>query len=153
MFKFKQKKNKQTIVQTVQADLMDSEQALYQMYDKLLETILTNTKRDSEQVGEHLRKLFFDLMRSADITKCVEIGAYEATFSRVCRNEYPNLDVIAYEANPYVFERFGENLKKGGVDYRFACVSAENGKQTFTCLLYTSPSPRDGLLSRMPSSA
>ena len=25
--------------------------------------------------------------------------------------------------------------------------------QTGTCLLYTSPSPRDGLLSRMPSSA
>ena len=24
---------------------------------------------------------------------------------------------------------------------------------TFICLLYTSPSPRDGLLSRMPSSA
>ena len=25
--------------------------------------------------------------------------------------------------------------------------------QRYTCLLYTSPSPRDGLLSRMPSSA
>ena len=25
--------------------------------------------------------------------------------------------------------------------------------ETITCLLYTSPSPRDGLLSRMPSSA
>ena len=25
--------------------------------------------------------------------------------------------------------------------------------QVYTCLLYTSPSPRDGLLSRMPSSA
>ena len=25
--------------------------------------------------------------------------------------------------------------------------------EAFTCLLYTSPSPRDGLLSRMPSSA
>ena len=25
--------------------------------------------------------------------------------------------------------------------------------ETVTCLLYTSPSPRDGLLSRMPSSA
>ena len=24
---------------------------------------------------------------------------------------------------------------------------------SYTCLLYTSPSPRDGLLSRMPSSA
>ena len=28
-------------------------------------------------------------------------------------------------------------------------IDAEKG----TCLLYTSPSPRDGLLSRMPSSA
>ena len=29
----------------------------------------------------------------------------------------------------------------------------EHCMQTWTCLLYTSPSPRDGLLSRMPSSA
>ena len=28
-----------------------------------------------------------------------------------------------------------------------------NPGQIFSCLLYTSPSPRDGLLSRMPSSA
>ena len=27
------------------------------------------------------------------------------------------------------------------------------GQKTYPCLLYTSPSPRDGLLSRMPSSA
>ena len=29
----------------------------------------------------------------------------------------------------------------------------EDGREIETCLLYTSPSPRDGLLSRMPSSA
>ena len=29
----------------------------------------------------------------------------------------------------------------------------KNQISTMTCLLYTSPSPRDGLLSRMPSSA
>ena len=29
----------------------------------------------------------------------------------------------------------------------------DNYKQYLDCLLYTSPSPRDGLLSRMPSSA
>ena len=33
-----------------------------------------------------------------------------------------------------------------------AVVGAEWGKPS-PCLLYTSPSPRDGLLSRMPSSA
>ena len=34
-----------------------------------------------------------------------------------------------------------------------ATFSATNGSAIITCLLYTSPSPRDGLLSRMPSSA
>ena len=38
------------------------------------------------------------------------------------------------------FEKLGEDL-----DF--------NQYITITCLLYTSPSPRDGLLSRMPSSA
>ena len=31
--------------------------------------------------------------------------------------------------------------------------SLEIDKRLYSCLLYTSPSPRDGLLSRMPSSA
>ena len=31
--------------------------------------------------------------------------------------------------------------------------NTENNKAYSCCLLYTSPSPRDGLLSRMPSSA
>ena len=44
----------------------------------------------------------------------------------------------------------------GSAAYGFAaCGSAACGSAAFscTCLLYTSPSPRDGLLSRMPSSA
>ena len=32
-------------------------------------------------------------------------------------------------------------------------ASYDKHKNPITCLLYTSPSPRDGLLSRMPSSA
>ena len=32
-------------------------------------------------------------------------------------------------------------------------VSGRAGNNSNPCLLYTSPSPRDGLLSRMPSSA
>ena len=37
-----------------------------------------------------------------------------------------------------------EALKKSGANEVYVFI---------TCLLYTSPSPRDGLLSRMPSSA
>ena len=44
------------------------------------------------------------------------------------------------------------------IDNEFAAVasdgiSAGDITQYVDCLLYTSPSPRDGLLSRMPSSA
>ena len=57
--------------------------------------------------------------------------------------------------NPYV-----ENLIEMGYD-RADCetVAVAGVDKTFpmnihgSCLLYTSPSPRDGLLSRMPSSA
>ena len=36
---------------------------------------------------------------------------------------------------------------------RGQCMTGVDQDQIKTCLLYTSPSPRDGLLSRMPSSA
>ena len=42
-------------------------------------------------------------------------------------------------------------FKKGSIGY--TSVIPVGGFQFTNCLLYTSPSPRDGLLSRMPSSA
>ena len=43
-------------------------------------------------------------------------------------------------------------VKKGGKEYVVQINELLENKYKF-CLLYTSPSPRDGLLSRMPSSA
>ena len=40
-----------------------------------------------------------------------------------------------------------------GIMQNEAMMSSEERMIYETCLLYTSPSPRDGLLSRMPSSA
>ena len=40
-----------------------------------------------------------------------------------------------------------------GLDFGFNCVLAEELAYMGTCLLYTSPSPRDRQKSRMPSSA
>ena len=40
-----------------------------------------------------------------------------------------------------------EKLRSEGFDY------PNDFEKKYDCLLYTSPSPRDGLLSRMPSSA
>ena len=43
-----------------------------------------------------------------------------------------------------------KNMKKGDLCFFY---HSNIGKEIVGCLLYTSPSPRDGLLSRMPSSA
>ena len=50
------------------------------------------------------------------------------------------------EAN-HIVQRSGENFRK----FMFSFIDI-NGKE-LCCLLYTSPSPRDATLSRMPSSA
>ena len=60
------------------------------------------------------------------------------------------------------FDRF-EDLEEQVMDYLVSvtdlkvfgcCIDfLQTATQTYLCLLYTSPSPRDGLLSRMPSSA
>ena len=48
-----------------------------------------------------------------------------------------------------------EQVVRDGVLYLRLCCGANSlvYAAMYTCLLYTSPSPRDGLLSRMPSSA
>ena len=54
-------------------------------------------------------------------------------------------------------EKFGEQIKTNYVENVAEGADAErvirNMAKDKYCLLYTSPSPRDGLLSRMPSSA
>ena len=50
-----------------------------------------------------------------------------------------------------VMFKFKELIEKNADELTKLIVS-EHGK-VYDCLLYTSPSPRDGLLSRMPSSA
>ena len=64
------------------------------------------------------------------------------------RDGWPNQDVISTAAgaddiitNTKVFDNVSDACND--LNYLFAS----------SCLLYTSPSPRDGLLSRMPSSA
>ena len=61
----------------------------------------------------------------------------------------------AYESLAQLLN-FYENIdtpKTGIEEPVFIHKTAKIGKSVYICLLYTSPSPRDGLLSRMPSSA
>ena len=53
----------------------------------------------------------------------------------------------------YRRENPGSKLKTAVTGKVKAGSKAAKRRKSYCCLLYTSPSPRDGLLSRMPSSA
>ena len=60
--------------------------------------------------------------------------------------------VEAYYTNPEL-DTVCILYSDGDVNREYYVVVDEEDHQFQACLLYTSPSPRDGLLSRMPSSA
>ena len=75
-------------------------------------------------------------------------------FSLLARRRFAPMFVVQF------LGAFNDNLLKFAMLFlaNFVIYKAEPAKAEMlaviaTCLLYTSPSPRDGLLSRMPSSA
>ena len=79
----------------------------------------------------------------------------EGTIKEICKTEITDLSEmnINYDGTRAIDGgegKFRAGISGGGKAIKFRCfVSKDNSN----CLLYTSPSPRDGLLSRMPSSA
>ena len=68
---------------------------------------------------------------------------------------YANFKHRGDQAKAIAAMRFVDNHGKATEQYPFNPNGSADGLTSVTtpCLLYTSPSPRDGLLSRMPSSA
>ena len=86
------------------------------------------------------------------ITQLAMANSQVTTESGGRQNMFPS------ETRPYIdesvsYEGYPQNAEK--VNGRWAMIGfvALLGAYVTTCLLYTSPSPRDATLSRMPSSA
>ena len=63
---------------------------------------------------------------------------------------------ILNKSNPPFYKWYEDGVTNTCYNALDIHIDQGNGKRTaliYDCLLYTSPSPRDGLLSRMPSSA
>jgi len=92
-----------------------------------MQKMLQTSRPDQSLVGRNYGVLFTNLADMAGITKSVEIGAFEAGFSMARKRKYPDLPAIAFEANPYVAEKFGPGCIAAGVDYRHRCVADKDG--------------------------
>ena len=68
---------------------------------------------------------------------------------RTCEIHYPNKNSVLNQIGKKIFLDVNEKY----YEYDLKDIFEFQLIKYYVCLLYTSPSPRDGLLSRMPSSA
>ena len=71
-----------------------------------------------------------DFYETLGVPRDAEPADIQRAYRRLARQHHPDIN------------------KDSGAEERFKDIA-----EAYDCLLYTSPSPRDGLLSRMPSSA
>ena len=86
---------------------------------------------------------FFSKYVSKEST-VIDVGAGDSLFLKNIKAKRK----IAVDLSEHVLE-----LEKFGIEVHQSLISDVTSKLAKSCLLYTSPSPRDATLSRMPSSA
>lgn len=78
-----------------------------------------------------LERLLYRVIEEARPDAFVEIGAYEAAFSRDMKTAYPDAEVLAVEANPRVFELFEGRAAAAGIGYVHKAVGEHPGVASF----------------------
>lgn len=78
-------------------------------------------------VGARVEQVFRDLCIELAPTVSLEVGAHEAEFSRWLKSEIPSAHCVAFEANPFVHEKYADDVDGTGVEYHHLAVSLVNG--------------------------
>lgn len=78
-------------------------------------------------VGRRVEKTFRELCAGLGPTLALEVGAHEAGFSRWLKDTVPEARCVAFEANPYVHEKYADEVGAAGVEYLHLAVSEVNG--------------------------
>jgi FkbM family methyltransferase len=79
----------------------------------LWETLLNHTGRVGRDQTVFLEQFYIDLCVRIGARLCIEIGAHEASGLRRLGQVLPEARLLAYEANPYVYQRFVNRVAAG----------------------------------------
>lgn len=90
-----------------------------------------NKPEDRKQSNVLLVEYFFSLIEELPISCSFEIGAFSAEFSRKLRNLRSDINVFAFEANPYNYEHFTKKENFNNIQYINKAVSNVNGTVEF----------------------
>ena len=106
----------------------DLDRAQYLAWSRTWETLGHLASVRPQRLSQRLVAFFEDLCVQLEPTHSLEIGAHEATFSRWAADHLPAAHVTAFEANPWVHEKFAPELAPTRVDYLNLCVGPVTGE-------------------------
>lgn len=92
--------------------------------------------RPRKETAQAVEQAFLALCRDFKPTLSLELGAHEGTFSRWIKGEVPTARCVAFEANPFVHEKYAADLAAAGVEYVGKALAAENGTVELTIPTY-----------------
>ena len=109
-----------------------------------------NSKADRLRSCADLTEFFFQLVRVLEPGLFIEAGAKDGSSSKYARKYLPDSRIVAFEANPYTYDRFKGKFGRSGVEYLNLALSNEVGTIVFNVNVGTDGSPRaDGRGSLM----
>jgi FkbM family methyltransferase len=85
--------------------------------------------------------LFFDVVGAAGVERFVEAGAKDAAASRRAATVPAVSEVVAFEANPYTYERFESAVSDAGVIYEHLALADRSGSVEINVRLHDDGSP------------
>lgn len=106
--------------------------------------------QDRKELSQRVEQAFLDLCRDLRPTLSLELGAHEASFSRWVKQQVPTARCLAFEANPFVHEKYAAGLAEIGVEYVGKALAAENGTVELTIPTYVFKKARK-ITNRMAS--
>ena len=126
---------------------------------EVTQTLAPFASATQSQTGKGHNHLAVQANSTSDIQQSAT-GSYNAGYAEQL---YENGSQITQQAggsynDAFASQSLGENnqvlqTQQGSENHSTVWQDSQQGSQVTTCLLYTSPSPRDATLSRMPSSA
>lgn len=80
---------------------------------------------------DELVDLFFLIQKEVKPKISIEVGANSAEFSKKVKQNHTNIKSWAFEANPYVYKHYANNLQDVGVEYLNTAITNKIGKTRF----------------------
>ena len=122
------------------------------------EEIVSKSKMEAKSIFNQAReKALKDISAKKEVLyKQIddEIGKAEQEIKLLQSGAAEKINKIAIETSSELIQKLiGAEVNNSSISAIVDDLSKRSGDKYYGCLLYTSPSPRDGLLSRMPSSA